>query len=386
MVDIVRRFSDLVAPVTVNDFTDTIAAKSHFYIQGPDDKFSNVASWEMINRLLERTSLWNSRLLTLAKDGPTLDAEQYCRADTDVDGHAIMRPVPSLIRKHLKDGATLVLNQADMLTPELAAVSACLKLRFGAQIKCNIYCSWQENQGFATHFDGRDVFVLHIAGEKTWHLYDGFYELPMGNSPYTFRLGDEENDRLKGNCIERVEMTPGDLLYIPRGQYHDAIASSDASLHLTFGVVQMLGIEVIDMLQAGFVHEPLFHEPLPHFDDPAALQSHVGRLADRLSEILASPETGVIVRETQKSVATQEFSGEYDLPYSGEISTFRVVHDELIERAGKDSDLVAIFEWTAERDYFSDRDLVAAFPSLKSDGVVYVLGELIAANRIIKIG
>ena len=386
MVDIVRRFSDLVAPVTVNDFTDTIAAKSHFYIQGPDDKFSNVASWEMINRLLERTSLWDSRLLTLAKDGPTLDAEQYCRADTDVDGHAIMRPVPSLIRKHLKDGATLVLNQADMLTPELAAVSACLKLRFGAQVKCNIYCSWRENQGFATHFDGRDVFVLHIAGEKTWHLYDGFYELPMGNSPYTFRLGDEENERLKGSCIERVEMTPGDLLYIPRGQYHDAIASSNASLHLTFGVVQMLGIEVMDMLQAGFVDEPLFHEPLPHFDDPATLQSHLGRLADRLSEILESPETGVMVRETQKSVAMQEFSAEYDLPYSGEISTFRVVHDELIECVGKDSDLVTIFEWTAERDYFSDRDLVSAFPSLKSDGVVHVLGELIAANRIIKIG
>ena len=92
-----------------------------------------------------------------------------------------------------------------------------------------------------------------------------------------------------------------------------------------------------------------------------------------------------MVRETQKSVAMQEFSAEYDLRYSGEISTFRVVHDGLIERAGKGSDLVAIFEWTAERDYFSDRDLVAAFPSLKSDGVVYVLGELIAANRIIKI-
>ena len=32
MVDIVRRFSDLVAPVTVNDFTDTIAAKSGVWV------------------------------------------------------------------------------------------------------------------------------------------------------------------------------------------------------------------------------------------------------------------------------------------------------------------------------------------------------------------
>ena len=74
MVDTVRRFSDLIAPILVKDFADVIEAKSHFYIQGPDDKFSNVASWEMINRLLERTALWDSRLLTLAKDGPTFDA------------------------------------------------------------------------------------------------------------------------------------------------------------------------------------------------------------------------------------------------------------------------------------------------------------------------
>ncbi|MBE90389.1 MAG: hypothetical protein CMM76_13235 [Rhodospirillaceae bacterium] len=386
MVDTVRRFSDLIAPISVKDFSNTIAAKSHFYIQGPDDKFSNVASWEMINRLLERTALWDSRLLTLAKDGPTFDAEQYCRADTDVDGHAVMRPVPSLIREHLKDGATLVLNHTDTLTPELAAVSACLRLRFGAQIKCNIYCSWQENQGFATHFDGRDVFVLHIAGKKSWNLYDGFYELPMGDSPYIFRLGNEENESLKGNCIEHVEMTPGDLLYIPRGQYHDAIASSEASLHLTFGVVPMLGINAMNMIQASVVNEPLFNEPLPHFDDPKALQAHIDRLVDRLSQMLASSEASLKVRASQESVAMQDFSAVYDLPHAGNISTFRVFHDQSIEHAATGFDLVAASEWVAERDYFTDRELAVAFPRLKPADIVRTIEELITGNRIIQIG
>ena len=44
MADTVRRFSDLIAPVTVEDFTGTMAGKPHLYIPGPDDKFSNVAS------------------------------------------------------------------------------------------------------------------------------------------------------------------------------------------------------------------------------------------------------------------------------------------------------------------------------------------------------
>jgi ribosomal protein L16 Arg81 hydroxylase len=43
-------------------------------------------------------------------------------------------------------------------------------------------------------------------------------------------------------------MKPGDVLYLPRGQYHEALASSDASLHLSFGIGQPTGIDVISRL------------------------------------------------------------------------------------------------------------------------------------------
>lgn len=378
MSEAIRRFADLIAPVSVDDFTGDHVGKSHLYIPAAEDKFAGVASWDMINALLADTALWTGRLLSLAKQGPTLDPETYCVADTDRDGHPIQRPVPELIRRQLEDGATLVLNHADTLTPELARMAGCLQLHFRAQVKCNIYCSWQASQGFATHFDGTDVFVLHIAGRKFWNLYDGFYERPMGNSPYVFRLGDEENERLKGNCVEQLEMTPGDLLYIPRGQYHDAIASSEASLHLTFGLVPMVGVNVIDMIKAQLEDDPLFHAALPHFDDADELQDHLGALARRMAEIIRDPATGANVRDHQKHTALQESFPVYDLPGTEKVSTFRIVHGAASE--GEDQ---TESDWLDSRDYFTDREFSAAF---SGRDLTARLQALIASGRITQIG
>jgi len=37
-------------------------------------------------------------------------------------------------------------------------------------------------------------------------------------------------------------MKPGDILYLPRGQYHDALTGDRASLHVTFGVAPATGL------------------------------------------------------------------------------------------------------------------------------------------------
>ena len=36
--------------------------------------------------------------------------------------------------------------------------------------------------------------------------------------------------------VEQVTLRPGDLLCIPRGQYHDALASQNGAIHVAFGL------------------------------------------------------------------------------------------------------------------------------------------------------
>src|SRR3546814_6827189 len=95
-------------------------------------------------------------------------------------------------------------------------------------------------------------------------------------------------------------MQPGDLLYIPRGQYHDALASSEACLHLSFGITQPTGRDFFTVLMRSLPEDPLFREKLPHFDDLASHDAHVQKLADRLHAILCKPETAEQMRQIQR--------------------------------------------------------------------------------------
>jgi hypothetical protein len=376
------RFADLLDPVGLDEFAANYEGKGHLRVEGPDDKFGEISSWEAINRLLGQSALWSNVVFSMANQGPKLKADEYCVAATDRDGMAVMRPHPEKIRQRLTEGATLILNHADTLTPEMTAVSAAMQAHFGAQMKCNIYCSWNEHQGFSTHFDGTDVFVLHIEGRKLWKLYDGFYELPLGGSAHTYHYDDPANATMQGNCIDEFELTPGDLLYIPRGQYHDALASSEASLHLTFGVVPAAGISAFDALQGALWDDPLFHEPLPHFDDSVALRAHLGTLGARLAEIFRNEEAGAVVRDQQKKAATREFFPAYDLPGFDELTTYRV--RPASERAGAGGNALdaAMLGWVESRDVFTDGEFASGHAGLGEAERTAALKELVATGVV----
>ena len=89
-----------------------------------------------------------------------------------------------------------------------------------------------------------------------------------------------------------VTLKPGDFLYLPRGQYHEALASASASLHVTFGVTAVIGLDFIHSLFERAVDDPLFRANLPRLDSPrkGAVEAHLAKLAGRLAEIAADPE------------------------------------------------------------------------------------------------
>ena len=58
----------------------------------------------------------------------------------------------------------------------------------------------------------------------------------------------EHHERAKGALLMELEMTPGDVLYLPRGQYHDALASDGASLHLSFGIGRATVLDFVSVL------------------------------------------------------------------------------------------------------------------------------------------
>jgi ribosomal protein L16 Arg81 hydroxylase len=127
-------------------------------------------------------------------------------------------------------GATIVLQGLHLTRPELAAFGRSLEQTLGHPAQVNAYYTPRSAQGLPVHHDTHDVFVLQVAGEKRWLVYEPALELPLKNQKYSEELG------APGAPVHDLVLQPGDTLYLPRGWLHEALTSESDSLHLTVGV------------------------------------------------------------------------------------------------------------------------------------------------------
>ena len=128
------------------------------------------------------------------------------------------------------DGATIVLQALHISHEPVAGFARQLEHELGHPVQVNAYYTPRAAQGLPVHHDTHDVFVLQVAGEKRWLVYEPVLELPLRTQRYSPALG------APGAVALDVTLRPGDTLYLPRGWLHEAVTSDTDSLHLTIGV------------------------------------------------------------------------------------------------------------------------------------------------------
>ena len=285
----IASFADLIDPVSEATFFAEYHDRRPLHIPAPDhDKFADVMSWEILNRILNMTAIWSATSLQMVLDKDVLAPEQYCRQAIDRYNRPTLEPEPAKVKRWLQRGASIVANDVDTLSPGLAAAANALEQRLGAKSQSNLYCSWQSRQAFDSHFDTHEVYALHIAGEKTWRIFDGRLEQPIAHESYK-SLPQEYNDRNKGKVAMEVTLKPGDLLYIPRGQFHDALAQTDGAIHVAFGLTHVIGVDVLGIVFDHALRDQVFRRnlPLPAEGEDAS-RDHLRRLSKRLAELADS--------------------------------------------------------------------------------------------------
>jgi hypothetical protein len=127
-------------------------------------------------------------------------------------------------------GATIVLQALHLQWPPLAAFCRDLEATLGQPVQANAYYTPRGSQGLAVHHDTHDVFVLQVAGDKRWLVYEPALELPLRDQRYSPELG------APGEAVLAETLAAGDTLYLPRGWLHEALTSESDSLHVTVGV------------------------------------------------------------------------------------------------------------------------------------------------------
>mgnify|MGYP003672855547 CR=1 FL=1 len=292
MTGTIRNFEDLIAPLSGQRFMNDYYDRAWLHLPGDAERTEPLMSWNVLNRILGM-NIWTNRSLELSLDGQKLPPHAYCDQAADRNHQQTLRPNPEKVMQLAQRGASLVLNEVETLHEPVRAIVAGIETALGARASANVYCSWQHHQAFQSHFDRHDVFALQVLGEKRWNIYRGRTDNPIEHALF-HNIPQTTYDQLKGPIDQQLIMRPGDLLYLPRGQFHDALATEQASIHVTFSATAPNGLDWLTNLWNEAVTSSEFRAYLPRVGNQAdekALEAHIRKLLQELADIALSPES-----------------------------------------------------------------------------------------------
>ena len=280
------RFADVVSPHTPEEFFAAQAERPHpVVLRGAPDRFAGLVQWRDIDRIIcsGRRDATRIRVNMDAQDIPfplysaTPDLNRDPVAGTE-------RPAidERKLTSFLRQGATLIVNGVETSLGSVADLTDAFARATHNRATANLYASWQAVQGFATHWDNHDVFVIQARGEKLWRIHG----ITRG-SPLATDLVD--NGPAPAEPIWTGRLTAGDVLYIPRGWWHDAHGDPErnaASIHLSCHVVPRTGANILAWLKERMTEHELFRRELPLMAGDGPWLAHVEAIRGLLEQVL----------------------------------------------------------------------------------------------------
>jgi bifunctional lysine-specific demethylase and histidyl-hydroxylase NO66 len=170
------------------------------------------------------------------------------------------------------DGSTLVLQSLHRTWPPLQELCRALERATSHPCQTNAYLTPAGATGLGRHHDEHDVLVLQLEGVKRWAV-DGLGEL---------------------------QLSPGDVLYLPARTPHRAVTQDGPSLHLTVGILPVTYRSVLRRTLAEL--DGRGDEPLPM---GYARPEQAGRLEAGVADALAAAARG-LEQATAHDVARRE--------------------------------------------------------------------------------
>lgn len=267
--------ADLVAPIEVSQFFLTVQGKRHRHFLGPAGRFAELLPWPALNAILRQHRLDFPRL-RLAFDGKSVPTNTYTASVPTRRSGTVPRLLTVPLVEHLRGGATLVLDSVDELCDPVGDLARRLEHDLRERTQVNLYAGCGATHGFDVHWDDHDAFVIQVTGRKLWRLYGPTRPAPLHRDV-------EPPKAPPADPIDEFMLEDGDVLYVPRGHWHDVAAVGELSLHLTVGFNVATGVDLVTWLADRLRADELFRRDLPRFTSPEVRAEHAARLRDAIT-------------------------------------------------------------------------------------------------------
>ena len=276
--------------------------------------------------------------------------------------------------QHLEEGATLILDNAEELYIPLRSLAAALERIFRTRIQVNLYAGWRTTKGFDLHWDDHNVLILQVSGSKRWALYEP-------TRPYPLKPDVKKAPLPKGPPVWDSMLREGDLLYFPRGWWHEAYPQDEPCLHLTISINSQTGLELLHWFVNTLRASEDVRMDLPHLKTVEAQAKYIEHLG---KELLASWNTDVLSRFMADADAQAQPRLHARLPYAAaktgvplcETTRIKLAVPRRLSLTDDGSQGVVRFRCIG-RHWEFDRKWLPALELLNEDGQSHTIGELI---------
>lgn len=190
---------------------------------------ANGLTWDDVDEMLFSWNI-NDGTIHLFKDGK-IDPTSYTEDFYDV-GMYRKRIIKDSFNDLMLNGATLVLNRIDTKSTKINKITKAISHFVKEKAVANGYIAFGGNGTFAKHWDTHDVFAIQLIGRKRWKLFAPTFPLPLQNQTSKDRKHECPNTPIFDEILE-----VGDILYIPRGWWHEALPiEQEETFHIAVGV------------------------------------------------------------------------------------------------------------------------------------------------------
>ena len=204
------KFEDLIYPMTLDEFHTKYHRKKFCVIKGNawrKNLFTKIITWEEFSTYINndravsglQAILPGGKKLCMEKDNlykhrkPNWSKEFYYEKE--------------YLYRIWRDNGSIILTKASLLTKEISAIASAIEKYFEGAADAHFYCSRaKDGWSFPSHRDNDDNWLVHAHGTVRWTVNNSLSNLP---EEYT-----------------EFDLTAGDLLYIPKGLVHKAVAQT----------------------------------------------------------------------------------------------------------------------------------------------------------------